>query len=514
MLIFNNYYILYLKNFIFLPEIFLSISILILILYKVFFIEKFSQFYTFIFLVYSGFCLSITIFLVIVTGNSAFCYGYFCINYKISFIQITILIISLFCLVLFRRSLTKSRTNCLSYFILYLSTVLVCLITLMVDITNTIFLFLLLEFVTLCFYILSSFNFNNFGFLVFRFIPWRKLLNISVAASFIGLFFLQGYIYLNTLDLNEVLDCYLSYIFVLKKQEYFLISGIILISISLLLKIVVFHSPTSFIYYKKTPLITVIYMHLVPKIFYFYFFSELVLSNSYFIYYGYYIHLVVLCAGLVCLIISIGMRRLFLKHFLEYLSLVNSGYLLLCFTPLNLNSFIFCIYFLWFYVAILFIYGGICLFFDDLNYPGLRVSFDTILIDIGKKKDYYSIIILTLIFFLCGMPPTRKDFPSSRGIPFSGFIPQLLLIQSLLFGEMYLILFFLIIFNLILFSFFFWTIIPFWQKNYKTNSFLVLPKYFNPLLNEFIIVCLVLFLLILQFDSFLFIKKYIQAFSN
>ena len=200
MLIFNNYYILYLKNFIFLPEIFLSISILILILYKVFFIEKFSQFYTFIFLVYSGFCLSITIFLVIVTGNSAFCYGYFCINYKISFIQITILIISLFCLVLFRRSLTKSRTNCLSYFILYLSTVLVCLITLMVDITNTIFLFLLLEFVTLCFYILSSFNFNNFGFLVFRFIPWRKLLNISVAASFIGLFFLQGYIYLNTLD--------------------------------------------------------------------------------------------------------------------------------------------------------------------------------------------------------------------------------------------------------------------------------------------------------------------------
>ena len=72
MLIFNNYYILYFKNFIFLPEIFLSISILILILYKVFFVEKFSQFYTFIFLVYSGFCLSITIFLVTVTGNSTF----------------------------------------------------------------------------------------------------------------------------------------------------------------------------------------------------------------------------------------------------------------------------------------------------------------------------------------------------------------------------------------------------------------------------------------------------------
>ena len=441
-LINNNYYILYLKNFIFLPEIFLSISILILILYKVFFVEKFSQFYTFIFLVYSGSCLLITIFLVILTGDSTFCYDYFCINYKISFIQITILTISLFCLVLFRRSLTKSRTNCLSYFILYLFTILVCLITIMVNFTNIVFLFLLLEFVTFCFYILSSFNFNNFGFLVFRFIPWRKLLNISALFSFSGLFFFQGYIYLNNLDLNKVLDYYLSYIFVLKKQEYFLISGIILISISLVLKIVVFHSPTSFIYYKKTPLITVIFMHLVPKIFYFYFFSELVLSNSYFIFYGYYIHLVVLCIGLVCLIISIGMRRLFLKHFLEYLSLVNSGYLLLCFIPLNLNSLIFCIYFLWFYVVLLFIYGGICLFFDEINYPGYRISFDTILTDIGNKKDYYSIIILILIFFICGMPPTRKDYPSSRGIPFSGFIPQLLLVQSLLFGEMYLILFF------------------------------------------------------------------------
>ena len=514
MLLFNNYYILYLKNSILLPEIFLSISILILILYKVFSVEKFSEFYTLLFLVYSGSCLLITIFLVIATSDSTFCYDYFYINYKISFIQITILTISLFCLVLFRRSLTKSRTNCLSYFILYLFTILVCLFTIMINFTNIVFLFLLLEFVTLCFYILSSFNFNNFGFLVFRFIPWRKLLTISALSSFIGLFFFQSYIYLNTLDFNEILNCYLHYIFGLKKQEYLLISGIILISISLLLKIVVFHSPTSFIYYKKTPLITVIYMHLVPKIFYFYFFSELVLSNSYFIHYEYYIHVLVLCTGLVCLIISIGMRRLFLKHFLEYLSLVNSGYLLLCFMPLNLNSLIFCIYFLWFYVLLLFIYGGICLFFDDINYPGLRISFDTILIDIGKQENYYFIIILILIFFVCGMPPTRKDYPSSRGIPFSGFIPQFLLVQSLLFGEMYLILFFLILFNLILFSFSFWTILPFWQKNYKNNFFLVLPKYFNPLLNEFIIVFFALLLLILQFDSILSLKKYIQTFYS
>jgi len=379
----------------------------------------------------------------------------------------------------------------------------------MVNISNIFFLFLSLEFVVICFYILSSFNFNNFGFLVFRFIPRRKLLYLSALTAFTGLLF---YTYLNNLILNKFLDCHFSYIFILKNQEYCLIIGIILISISLVLKIIAFHSPTNFIYYKKTPVITIIYMHLVPKILFFYFFSELVLLNPDFIYYRYFIHLVVFCMSLVCLVISIGMRRLFLKHYLEYLSLVNSGYLLLCFTPLNLNSLIFSIYFLCFYILIILIYGGILLFFDDKNYPGFRVSFDTILIDIDKK-DYYSIIILILIFFFCGMPPTRKDYPSSRGIPFSGFAPQLLLFQSLLLGEMYLVSFFLIFFNSILFFFAFWTILPFWQERYKNHFSLSSPKYFNPLLKEFTIVCLLGFLLILQFDSTL-IFKYIQIFYN
>ena len=133
---------------------------------------------------------------------------------------------------------------------------------------------------------------------------------------------------------------------------------------------------------------------------------------------------------------------------------MNSGYLLLCLTPLTFNSLNYCIYFILFYVLTIFLYGGILLFFDDKQYPGLRISFDTILNDIDKK-DYYSIIISILIFFFLGMPPTRRDYPCSRGIPFNGFIFQYLVFQSLLYGNMYLILFFLIIFNLIVFLFFF-----------------------------------------------------------
>ena len=486
-----NYFLIF-KNFIFLPEIFLISCILLLVVFYNFFFKKtFGQIY---FLWYSVICIIITIFLIAVTPESAYFYGIFLFNYKISTIQVTILLISLFCLILFHRSLTKSYTNCLKYLIFYLVTVLLCLLATMINTSYLLFLFLSLELITICFYILSSFNYHNYGFLIFRFIPVRKLLYVSALSNFTGLFLFKLHLFLVVANPN-----YFYLLHYVKKQEYLLIIGISLISIGLLLKTVIFYSPTSFIYYKKTPTVTIIYMHLVPKIFFFYFFSELVYLNPYFIYSEYYINLIVLCASLSCLIISIGMRRLFLKHFIEYLSLVNSGYLLLCLTPLTFNSLNYCIYFILFYVLTIFLYGGILLFFDDKQYPGLRISFDTILNDIDKK-DYYSIIISILIFFFLGMPPTRRDYPCSRGIPFNGFIFQYLVFQSLLYGNMYLILFFLIIFNLIVFLFFFWTIIPFWYER-KNNFFSLLPAYLNSPLKEFIPIYLIIFLLVLQLDS-------------
>ena len=485
-------YTLTFKNFIFLPEIFLISCILSLVVFYKFFLKKtFSQIY---FLVYSIICIIITIFLIVVTPESAYFYGIFLFNYKISVIQVIISLISLFCLILFHRSLTKSYTNCLNYFIFYLVTLLLCLFTTKINTSYLLFLFLFLELITIFFYILSSFNYHNYGFLIFRFIPGRKSLYVSALFNFIGLFLFKLHLFLVAVNPN-----YFYFLNYTKEQEYLLITGISLISIGLLLKTVIFYSPTSFIYYKKTPAVTIIYMHLVPKIFFFYFFSELVYLNPYFMYSKYYINLIVLCASLSCLIISIGMRRLFLKHFIEYLSLVNSGYLLLCFTPLTFNSLNYCIHFILFYILIIFLYGGVLAFFDDKQYPGFRISFDTILNDIDKK-DYYSIITSILIFFFLGMPPTRRDYPCSRGIPFNGFILQCLVFQSLLYGNMYLILFFLVIFNLIVFLFSFWTIISFWYER-KNNLFFLVPAYLNSFLKEFIPIYLIIFLFVLQLDS-------------
>ena len=92
------------------------------------------------------------------------------------------------------------------------------------------------------------------------------------------------------------------------------------------------------------------------------------------------------------------MRRLFLKHYIEYISLVNSGYLLLCLSPLTSTSLNYSIYFLLYYILILLFYGSIFSFFDNIENPGKRISFDTIFFEI-EKKDHLSIILSIFLFF-------------------------------------------------------------------------------------------------------------------
>ena len=496
----------------FAPEIFLLMCILLLIIYKCLFKEQFSYVYSIFFLAYSVIALSIVIYFLIQILSLGCTHdtvtNFFVINSKVCVVKIVIIAISIICLLFFRYSLTNSQTSCLGYFIFYLITVLICLIALSINLSNLTFLFMVSELIIICFYILSSFNFNNFGYLLFRFIHKRKLLYFSSVSSLLGLFFFQSHSQLESLALiNDFKN--LNYLFsiLLLHKQYLLIISVILLLISLISKMVIFHSPTHYIYYQKTPIITIIFMHLIPKILFFYLIIELIFTNYYFIICKYYINLVLLILSISCLIISIGMRRLFLKHYMEYISLVNSGYLLLCLSPLTFTSLKCCIYLLLYYVFIILFYGGIFSFFDNIENPGKRISFDIIFFEI-EKKDYLSIILSIFLFLLLGLPPTRRDYPCSRGIPFNGLLLQWLVLTSLLDGHFYWISFFLIIFNLILFLFFFWTIVPFWYENKKSISS-VLPKYLTLELIEYIFLYLIFFLLILQVDIHLLIINYI-----
>ena len=76
------------------------------------------------------------------------------INYQVYYIQVSTLYISIFCLLLYRRILTRSQTNCLKYFLIYLLTTLICLVTVMVNIRYLGILFILTEVLSVSFHLL------------------------------------------------------------------------------------------------------------------------------------------------------------------------------------------------------------------------------------------------------------------------------------------------------------------------------------------------------------------------
>ena len=88
-----------------LPESFLLLCICLLIFYKLAFKTKFNYIYSIVFLIYSTFSLNITIYLVWQTYLSHLIFNlyndFFIINYKISFIKISVLLVSNVCLILF-----------------------------------------------------------------------------------------------------------------------------------------------------------------------------------------------------------------------------------------------------------------------------------------------------------------------------------------------------------------------------------------------------------------------------
>ena len=178
--------------------------------------------------------------------------------------------------------------------------------------------------------------------------------------------------------------------------------------------------------------------------------------------------------------------------------------------PLTLKSLNYCAHFFYYYVLIILFYGGIASFIDNELNPGKRISFDVILSDI-EKKDYLTIVGLLIVFLFFGMPPTRRDYPCSRGIPFNGFFLQWLVLSSLLSSHYYLISFFLIVFNFILFLFFVWTILPFWfeRKHLKLYFF---PKYFNTFVFEFSIFYFIFVLLTLSISMNSLIMSFVRLY--
>jgi len=505
------------NNFFFLlPEIFLVICLLMLIVYLFIFPIKFDNYHLY-FLLVTVFILSFLIFLINIIyffNKFPICLfdNFIVIDYQVYCSQVSILYVSIFCLVLYRRILTRSVTNCLIFLFFYLLATLVGLIIMMVNIIHIYSLVILLEILSICFYLLASFNYTGKGYLIFRFLPIKKIFFFSSILGLFGIIFIEIQSYLDYIYIfDHFIYCHYLLI-LLKKGQYFYKWGFLLILGNFLFKFLVFYGPTDRIYYEKTPTISIVYMHLIPKMVILSLIFKLLLSD-FFIYNKVECNFIFIILGLFCLIISIGMRRVFLKNYMEYLALVHSGYLLLCLSPLTYTSIYLSIYYFFFYIFLILGYGGILLYYDIDFRGGHKISFDTIYCE-QEYGDFCTIIIPLIVFVIVGLPPTRKDYPCSRGIPFNGLIFQCLLSVSLLNGEIYLLLLVIIIFNFIVFLFFSATVIPFWFNKLKEiqNFKIFEPPRSIECLDKYIIELIFFYLCILIFVGITF-NRYFIIFS-
>ena len=124
--------------------------------------------------------------------------------------KILIYLFMIFCLLLYRRILTRSQTNCLKYFLIYLLTTLICLVTVMVNIRYLGILFILTEVLSVSFHLLASFNYTVKGYLIFRLLPKKKILFFSSILGLIGIFFFEIHLYLDYIFLDSIYWQYFS----------------------------------------------------------------------------------------------------------------------------------------------------------------------------------------------------------------------------------------------------------------------------------------------------------------
>ena len=428
------------------PEIFLFISIIFLIIFRIFEC-KFGNFFSSFFLIFI-YCLISLLFtlLLIFYLYSMNLYSisifdkFFILNFNTFLIKIVILIISICCLYLFRYCLTISGCDCLEYFVIYLIIILISLIFCMINSNYLWFFYLFLEILIFFLNLLASFHYDKFGFLIFDLILKKKIIFRSSLLGFLGICLINVHTYLFDLFLIKNFIHH-NLLFFLLNSSFLLNIGVFLFFVSILLKMVIFYTPIEYNRYCKTPVLSIIFINLIPKIVIFYGIIKLLNTNYYYFIIKEDFRIVLLITALLCLIISIGMRRLFLKHFIEYLSLVNTGYLFLCLIPLSSLSFYYGFYLLFFHILIIFFYGSILLIYDLTSTERYRPSFDQIFYTI-EFKDYFTDIFCSIFFLFFGLVPTRKDYPCHRGIPFNGFFLQYLLLYNLLCHRFYLIFFF------------------------------------------------------------------------
>lgn len=411
----------------FLPETFLSLSILLQLIYNIKIINNVKynfpiidkeMFYQTFFIVLS---------LIVIYSNlkieGHFNNFLFSNDESTRLIKIIILISTLFSLNIVYLTFKLQHLNFYEYFIILLLAILSML--LMVSSTDLLSFYLVIEMQSLCFYILASFK-RNSSF------STEAGLKYFIAGAFISGFFLFGcsllyglYGTLNFHDLNILLafpinsfDLY---------QNILTYIGIICITSTLLFKVACapfhFWSPDV---YEGSPLSSTIFFSIVPKISLVYFFIKWIsilncLSTD--------IEIVLLTCGILSTFVGtfFALKQNRLKKLIIYSSIAQVGFIVSGLSVNSLGGYVNVLYFLIIYVITsILIWSYFSLFYNSQNKMNsftkqtLTPLYLSTISNFFKRNKFWCIGLVIIFFSISGIPPS------------AGFLAKILILLELL----------------------------------------------------------------------------------
>jgi proton-translocating NADH-quinone oxidoreductase chain N len=320
------------------------------------------------------------------------------------------------------RSFKSQKLNFFEFFIIFFFSLFATL--LIVNASDMLSVYLVIELQTLSFYVLASFR-KNSAFSI------EAGLKYFIFGSFISGIFLLGctimYTCLGTLNFNN-LSLLLSIpfsldLFILRSL---LLVGILLITIVLLFKIVAvpFHFWAPDVY-EGAPLATTILFSIIPKFSIFYLFFKWISIVALF----FEIKQLLLFSGLLSIFFGsfFAIRQRRVKKFVIYSSIAQIGFLVSALINTNSTSFLSIFFFLIIYIITsILIWSHISLFFNfqnRVNYfekKSLTPLFLSTFSNLFLINKVWAISFLIIFFSLSGIPPL------------SGFLSKILVLYGLI----------------------------------------------------------------------------------
>ena len=408
----------------FIPEIFLSFCILSQLVFNAYLTnntqanfpliskELFSQLSVFII---------ITLVLLSNLKMEGFFSNYLFVNDSASIILKIILLISfLIILPSLIISFTTQKLNFFEFFSILLLAVFSLL--LLINASDMLSAYLLIEMQALCFYVLASFR-RTSAFSI------DAGLKYFISGAFISGIFLFGcsliYATLGSLNFNS-LSLLLAIPLEPSYLKHLLLIGIFLVTITLLFKVsaVPFHfwSPDV---YEGAPLATTIIFSIVPKIAIFSFFVKwLSVLGVNFLELNTFLTLIGLLSVLIGSLFAIRQKRL--KRLMIYSSIAQVGFIVIALSNLYTNSLIAIYFFIIIYlISSSLIWNQLAIFYSFNKYSNEFFSkpmtplFISSLSNFYKMNSVWAVTFIIIFFSIAGIPPL------------TGFLSKLLILLSL-----------------------------------------------------------------------------------